>query len=171
MMEILLAAPAAPVAPPTIGGKILGTVGAGGIALALTAALVAGIRQPKAGGGGKGEGGGGARTALRHRLTSDQALWTAFCAGTLYAAAGAFWSAPEQVSMSLAQVITDGGFGSAGLGGVALLCGIWVALRKLAPWKAAFMGIFMATIWAAAGGIWGIPKYLIMAGAHAVGIV
>jgi hypothetical protein len=164
--NIVAAAPAISVE----GGKILGTVGAGGIATALTVILVAGIREPKGGGGGApGAGGGGKKGRIRKRLTSDQAQWTGVAAGTFYMVAGSIWTVGQNLSDAFATVFTGGGFGSAGMGAVSLLLAALMYFRELAPGKAAFTGILAAGVWAQAGGIWGLPQALILTGAHAVG--
>jgi hypothetical protein len=154
------------------GGRILGTVGAGGIATALTVILFAGIREPKGGGGdGPGGKGGGKKSRIRKRLTSDQAQWTGVAAGTLYMTAGSIWTIGKNVSDAFATVFTGGGFGTAGLGAVSLGLAALMYFRELAPGKAAFTGILAAGVWAQAGGIWGLPQALILTGAHAVGVL
>ena len=155
------------------GGRILGTVGAGGIATALTVILVAGIREPKGGGGaaGPGGGGGGKKSRIRKRLTSDQAQWTGVAAGTFYMGAGSIWTIGTNVSNAFAGVFTGGGFGTAGMGAVSLGLAALMYFRELAPGKAAFTGIVAAGVWAQAGGIWGLPQALILTGAHAVGVL
>jgi hypothetical protein len=166
--QYLAAAPAISVE----GGRILGTVGAGGIATALTVILVAGIREPKGGGGAPGTGGGGGKKSrIRKRLTSDQAQWTGVAAGTFYMGAGSIWTIGTNVSNAFAGVFTGGGFGTAGMGAVSLGLAALMYFRELAPGKAAFTGIVAAGVWAQAGGIWGLPQALILTGAHAVGVL
>ena len=165
--HIMSAAPAITVE----GGKILGTIGAGGIALVLTLILWIGIRDPKGGGGGpKGDGGGGGKKSrIRKRLTSDQAQWTGVAAGTFYMVAGSIWVVGENLSDAFASVFTGGGFGTAGLGAVSLLLASLMYFRELSPGKAAVTGIIAAGVWAQAGGIWGLPQALILTGAQAIG--
>jgi hypothetical protein len=167
--QFLAAAPAISVE----GGRILGSVGAGGIATALTVILVAGIREPKGGGGaaGPGGGGGGKKSRIRKRLTSDQAQWTGVAAGTFYMGAGSIWTIGTNVSNAFAGVFTGGGFGTAGMGAVSLGLAALMYFRELAPGKAAFTGIVAAGVWAQAGGIWGLPQALILTGAHAIGVL
>lgn len=166
--HVIAAAPAISVE----GGRILGSVGAGGIATALTVILVAGIREPKAGGGAPGGGGGGGKKGrIRKRLTSDQAQWTGVAAGTFYMVAGSIWTVGKNLSDAFATVFTGGGFGTAGMGAVALGLAALMYFRELAPGKAAFTGIVAAGVWAQAGGIWGLPQALILTGAHAVGVL
>lgn len=166
MHSILIAAPAISVE----GGKILGSVGAGGIATALTIVLIAGIREPKKGGGPDGAG-GGKKGRIRRKLTSDQAQWTGVTAGTLYMVAGSIWTIGKDVSAAFASVFTGGGFGTAGLGSVSLLLAAIMYFRELPPGKAALTGILAAGVWAQSGGIWGLPEALILTGAGAVGIL
>lgn len=165
--HIMAAAPAITVE----GGKILGSIGAGGIALVLTLILWVGIRDPKGGGGGgpKGEGGGGKKSRIRKRLTSDQAQWTGVAAGTFYMVAGSIWVVGENLSDAFASVFTGGGFGTAGMGAVSLLLAALMYFRELSPGKAAVTGIVAAGVWAQAGGIWGLPQALILTGAQAIG--
>lgn len=166
--HVIAAAPAISVQ----GGKILGTVGAGGIATALTVVLVAGIREPKGGGGaGPGGGGGGKKGRIRKKLTSDQAQWTGVAAGTLYMTAGSIWTVGGNLSDAFATVFTGGGFGTAGMGAVSLGLAALMYFREMAPGKAAFTGILAAGVWAKAGGLWGLPQALILTGGHALGII
>lgn len=169
MYTSIMAAPAAAVG--IEGGKILGSVGAGGIAIVLTLILWTGIRDPKGGGGGgpKGEGGGGKKSRIRKRLTSDQALWVGVAAGTFYMVAGSIWVIGKNLSDAFASVFTGGGFGTAGLGAVSLILACLMYFRELSPGKAAITGIIAAGVWAQAGGIWGLPQALILTGAHAIG--
>lgn len=157
------------------GGRILGSVGAGGVAVALTVGMIAGIREPKASGGPAhgapaGGGGGGRKGKIRKRLSSSQAQWMGVTAGTFYMAAGAFWTTGGQLSQAYAQVITGGGFGTAGLGAASLVLALIFYFRELPPGVAAFTGIIAAGVWAQAGGVWGIPQALILTGAGALGI-
>ena len=154
------------------GGRILGSVGAGGIATVLTLILWLGIREPKGGGGaaqGAQGGGGGKKGRIRKRLTSDQAQWTGVAAGTFYIVAGSIWTVGQNLSNAFAGIFTNGGFGNAGLGAVSLILGALMYFREMAPWRAALVGIIAAGVWAQAGGIWGLPQALILTGAHAVG--
>lgn len=167
--DIMAAAPAISVE----GGKILGTIGAGGIALVLTLILWIGIRDPKGGGAGPAQGGqgggGGKKSRIRKRLTSDQAQWTGVAAGTFYMVAGSIWVVGKNLSDAFASVFTGGGFGTAGMGAVSLLLAALMYFRELSPGKAAITGIVAAGVWAQAGGIWGLPQALILTGAHAIG--
>lgn len=169
--DLLAAAPAISVE----GGKILGTVGAGGIATVLTLILWVGIREPKGSSGGAAPGGqaggGGKKSRVRKRLTSDQAQWTGVVAGTLYMVAGSIWVVGKNLSDAFASVFTNGGFGTAGMGAVSLILASLMYFRELSPGKAAITGIVAAGVWAQAGGIWGLPQAVILTGAHAVGAV
>jgi hypothetical protein len=154
------------------GGRILGSVGSGGIATALTVAMIAGIREPK-GGGGAGAGGaptGGKKGRIRKKLTPDQAQWTGVAAGTFYMAAGSFWTTAGQLSGAFSELITNGGFGQAGTGAVSLLLAALMYFREMPPGKSAFTGVIAAGVWASAGGIWGIPQALVLTGAGTLGI-
>lgn len=165
--QFIAAAPAVSVE----GGRILGSIGAGGIATVLTWFLWVGIREPKGGGGGdgKGGGGGGKKGRIRKRLTSDQAQWIGVAAGTFYMTAGSIWTVGKNLSDAFASVFTGGGFGEAGMGSVSLILAGTMYFREMAPWRAALVGIIAAGVWAQAGGLWGLPQALILTGAHAIG--
>ncbi|MCZ0207920.1 hypothetical protein OZK63_21135 [Streptomyces sp. UMAF16] len=167
MHDIILAAPAISVE----GGRILGSVGSGGIATALTVALIAGIREPKGAAAGPGGSGGGKKSKIRKKLTSDQAQWTGVAAGTFYMAAGSIYTVGENVSDAFSTVFTGGGFGQAGTGAVSLLLAAVMYFRELTPGKAAITGIVSAGVWAQAGGLWGLPQALILTGANALGVL
>ncbi|MFD5033624.1 hypothetical protein ACFWM0_24935 [Streptomyces sp. NPDC058405] len=150
------------------GGRVLGSVGAGGIATALTIVMVAGIREPK---GSAATGGAPAKKGrIRKKLTSDQAQWTGVAAGTFYMAAGSLWTVGGQLSNAFSGLITNGGFGAAGTGAVSLVLAAIMYFREMTPGKSAFTGVIAAGVWASAGGIWGIPQALILTGAGALGI-
>lgn len=151
-------------------GRILGSVGAGGIATALTVGMIAGIKEPKGGGAAAG-GAPPKKGKLRKRLTSDQAQWAGITAGTFYMAAGSLWTVGGQLSDAFSGLITNGGFGQAGTGAVSLVLAGIMYFREMTPGKSAFTGIISAGVWASAGGIWGIPQALILTGAGAIGII
>lgn len=151
-------------------GRILGSVGAGGIATALTVGMIAGIREPKGGGGGAAGGAPSKKGKIRKKLTSDQAQWTGVAAGTFYMAAGSFWTVGGQLSDAFSGLITNGGFGTAGTGAVSLVLASIMYFREMTPGKSAFTGVIAAGVWASAGGVWGIPQALILTGAGALGI-
>lgn len=154
--HILIAAPGIQIE----GGRILGSVGAGGIAIGLTTVLIAGTREPKA---GKGK--------IRKKLTSDQAQWTGVAAGTLYMVAGSIWTAGDQISDAFTGLITNGGFGTAGPGAAAATLAAVMYFREMTPGKSALTGILAAGVWAQASGIWILPKALILTGAAAIGLL
>lgn len=155
------------------GGRILGSVGAGGIATVLTIVMIAGIREPKgraAAPGGPPSAAAGKKGKIRKKLSSDQAQWTGVAAGTFYMAAGSFWTVGAQLSNAYSGVITNGGFGTAGLGAAALVLAAIMYFRELPAGLAAFTGVIAAGVWAQAGGIWSLPRALILTGASALGI-
>jgi hypothetical protein len=139
-----------------MGGRILGSVGAGGLATALTVGMVAGIKEPKAAEGGKKTG------KMRRRMSSDEAAITGLIAGTLYIVAGSIWTVGNEISRGFASIFTDGGFGNAGLGGVSLILTAYLYFRAPRPGWSAFLGILMAGVYAAAGGLWGLPQFLVL---------
>jgi hypothetical protein len=148
-----------------VGGKIAGTVGAGGLATALTVGMVAGIREPKGGGEGSKKG------KIRRKLTSTQASVMGVTAGTFYMTAGSVWTVGKGISDGFAGIFTNGAFGTAGLGAVSLILGAVLYFREPKPGAAAFTGVLTAGVWAQAGGVWGLPQALVLTGAHAVGMM
>jgi hypothetical protein len=143
----------------SVGDKIVGSVGMGGLATALTVCMVAGIKEPK---GGKGK--------IRRKLDSAQASGLGVVAGTCYMSAGSIWTVGKGLSDGFASVFTNGGFGTAGLGGVSLLLAAVMYFREARPGAAAFTGVLAAGVWAQAGGIWGLPQALVLTGVQAMGM-
>lgn len=143
-------------AAPTAGG-FFGSLGAGGLALALTALLILGIR-------GRG----------KVRLSRDHAAIVGFLAGTAYGAAGSIWAtAPDATRQGLAGLgvgRADGPFGTVGLGAVALLLVLWLWFGSPGIRTAGLVGIVAATVFAAAGGIWAIPANLVATGFVSFGL-
>ncbi|MFF4661965.1 hypothetical protein [Streptomyces sp. NPDC001282] len=139
------------------GGKILGTVGTGGLAIGLTAVLIAGIREPKKGG------------KVRRKLSPTEASVVGVTAGTCYMAAGSIWTTGKDLSSAFASIFTNGDFGATGMGGVSLLLAALLYFREMRPGFAAFTGILAAGVWAQAGGIWGLPQALVVTTAGALG--
>lgn len=128
------------------GGKILGSVGSGGLAIGLTAVLIAGIREPKKGG------------KVRRKLTPTEASVVGIAAGTCYMAAGSIWTTGKDLSEAFAGIFTDGDFGATGMGGVALFLGALLYFREMRPGFAAVTGIVTAGVWAQAGGPGDCPR-------------
>lgn len=142
----------------SVGDKIVGSVGMGGLASALTVGMVAGIKEPK--GAGK----------IRRKLDSTQASVLGVAAGTCYMGAGSIWTVGEGLSDGFSQIFTNGGFGTAGLGGVSLILAAVMYFREARPGAAAFTGVLSAGVWAQAGGIWGLPQALVLTGVQAMGM-
>jgi hypothetical protein len=138
----------------SIGGHVLGTLGASGAALAVTVILVMGVRG-------------------KHRIRFDamQAAVCAFVAGTLYAAAAQIWSTPGDITMALTQAVQGSVGGQVGMGAIAVIITAFIYGAKLKTRTSAFLGIAAATVFAAAGGIWGIlPVVLASTMNHALGV-
>ncbi|UYB41198.1 hypothetical protein SLV14_003912 [Streptomyces sp. Je 1-4] len=121
------------------GGQILGTLGASGAALAATVILVMGVKG-------------------QHKIKLDQmqAAIVGLVAGTLYATAASIWSTPANVTKGLTAAIQGGVGGNVGMGAIAVCLVAIIYGKKLKPRTAALFGIAAATIFAAAGGIWGV---------------
>ncbi|MGA5472546.1 hypothetical protein ACPCUK_27705 [Streptomyces arboris] len=140
------------IAAPTSGGAVLGTLGAGGIALALTLLLVLGVR-------GRG----------RIKFGAGKAGVCAFIAGTSWVAAGKIWENAERV---VAQGLTglgvgsNGPFGEVGIGAAALILLIIMLAAPLNAVRAAVVALLAALVWPAAGDgtLWAVPVQLGAAG-------
>lgn len=145
---------AAPATTPAITGAqtghILGTLGASGAAFAVTVILVLGVRG-------------------RHRIKFDanQAAIVGLIAGTFYATAAQVWRTPGQITLGLAQAVQGQG-GDVGMGAIALVICVVIYGCKLKPRTAAWLGIAAATVFAAAGGLWGIFSTTLASGLNQV---
>lgn len=145
------------IAAPTSGGAVLGSLGAGGIALALTVLLILGVR-------GRG----------RIKLTTGRAGTVAFLAGTSYVAAGKIWANAEKVvgqGLTGFGVGSDGPFGHVGIGAVALLLLIFMLAAPLTPVRAAALALLAAFVWPATGDgtLWAVPSQLAAAALMMIG--
>ncbi|MFJ2818305.1 hypothetical protein [Streptomyces sp. NPDC087294] len=141
----------------SVGDRVAGTVGMGGLATALTVVMVAGIKEPKKG-------------KIRKKLEPNQAAVLGVAAGTCYMTAGSIWTVGGALSDGFAQIFTNGGFGTAGMGAVSLILGAVLYFREMRPGAMAFTGVLAAGVWAQAGGIWGLPQALVLTGVHAAGM-
>lgn len=142
---------AAPATTPAVsgiqGGQILGSLGAGGAALAITVILIMGVRG-------------------KHRLKFDpnQAAVMGLIAGTLYAAAAQIWTTPGNITRALTQAVQGSAGGNVGMGAIAVIIVAIIYGAKLKPRSAAFLGIAAATVFASAGGVWGILSTTLASG-------
>ncbi|MFJ5954176.1 hypothetical protein [Streptomyces noursei] len=132
-------------------GHVLGSIGAGGAALAATVFLFLGVKGKH-----------------RIKLSADQAAIVGLVAGTLYAAAASVWSAPGNITKGLAASIQNGIAGNVGMGAIAAVMVLVVYGCKLKPRTAACFGIAAASIFAAAGGIWGVVSTTLASGLNQV---
>lgn len=128
---------------------VFGSLGAGGIALALLTFLILGVR-------GKG----------RIALGGTAATVVAFLFGTACHTAGELWSHPERFT---AQGLTGlgvgtgaGVFGDVQIGAVALILLIVMLAAPLTGKLGAIVGIIAGFVWPAAGdgSIWAAPVQL-----------
>jgi hypothetical protein len=150
---------AAPATTPTTvtgvqEGHVLGTLGASGAALAITVILILGVRG-------------------KHKIRFDptQAAACAFVAGTLYAAAAQIWTTPGDITLALTQAVQGSVGGQVGMGAIAVLICAIIYGAKLKTRTAALLGLAAATVFAAAGGIWGIlPTVVASTMNHALGV-
>jgi hypothetical protein len=146
-MHTLTAAPATSSADLS-DGHIFGALGAGGIALVLTVILVLGVR-------GKG----------KHKLNHEQAGVIGFLAGTMYLAAGQIWRFAGSMTQAFTSIASgpNGPLGDVGLGAVAMSLFAWWWLGARKPGRAALQGIASGSLFAAAGGGWGIVSTTVLA--------
>lgn len=130
-------------------GAALGALGAGGMALAMTVLLVLGVK-------GKG----------KVKLKDNPAMICGFVASTAFAAAGAIWTRPEQITSQgltgLGVGTGHGPFGNVGLGAVSLILLIVMMCWELTPLRGAILGLLAGIVWPAAGDatLWAIPSEL-----------
>lgn len=140
-----LAVTAAAAHTASLQGHILGELGASGAALASTAFLVVGVKG-------------------QHKIKLEKqhtiATW-GLITGTFYATAAGIWSAPGTVTAGIAQALQHAPGGHVGLGAVALVITAIIYGFKLRPGIAACTGIAAATIYAEAGGIWGLGSAIL----------
>lgn len=135
-------------AAPDSSGAVLGSMGAGGLALCLTALLTLGVI-------GKG----------KITLGTGQAGAVAFLAGTAFTAAGKIWDDAEQVVQQGWTGLGVGGsgpFGEIGIGAASLLLLIIMLTAPLNPVRAAVVSMIAAFTWPATGDgtIWAVPGQL-----------
>jgi hypothetical protein len=123
------------------GGKLLGSVGTGSVAIALTLLLILGVR-------GKG--------AIK--LSPTGAFITGFIAPAAYVSAGQMWTVvPESgqaLGESMAVGLSDAGLGDVRIAGIALLGTLLLLLIKVTPAGGAWGGLFLSSVFTVAGGIW-----------------
>lgn len=123
-------------------GGLLGVITPAGLALASAISLILGVR-------------GSDRIKINNR---DRAGGFGILSGTLWEAAGGYWSDMARGINSVpTSVIGDSGFGNPGLGGTAMV----LTLLTFGPrWKRpvipAFLGIAAAVTYGQAGGVFGI---------------
>ncbi|WP_346132423.1 hypothetical protein [Streptomyces carpaticus] len=132
-------------APPAgvFDGDTFGHIGAGGLAVLALLGILLGTRK-------------GAKNAL----PANAALVMGFVASSVFAGAGGVWALPADLirkGLSAAGVGDPSGpFGTVGLGAVALGVTLFIWFVNFKPRASAWMGLLLATVYAAAGGAWGI---------------
>ncbi|WP_030262058.1 hypothetical protein [Streptomyces violens] len=132
-------------------GQVLGSLGASGAALAATVFLVLGVKGKH-----------------KIKLDADQAAIVGLIAGTLYATAASVWSTPGSIAKGMAAAVQSGIGGNVGMGAIALVIVLVIYGMKLKPRTAALFGIAAASIFAAAGGLWGIVSTFLASGLNQV---
>ncbi|MFI2078483.1 hypothetical protein [Streptomyces triculaminicus] len=125
------------------GAQVLGTLGTGGIALALATTLVLGTRDKS-----------------EHGLNKGQAVTCGLAAGTTFTAAGHIWEMPNDLTLGALHALKigegSGPLGDVQPGAVALVLVLIAYLVRLKPRAAGVNGLAMATVFANAGGGWAI---------------
>lgn len=139
---MLLMTIAAPTGTPLgTGGKLLGSVGAGAVAIALFVLLVFGIR-------GKG----------MITLKSRGAFVVGFLAIAACTTAGQVWTLVPDAGASLGESIraslSGAGFGEVGMGGICLIATILALVINITPALGGWAGLILSSFFTAAGGIW-----------------
>jgi hypothetical protein len=135
-------------APGVLQGEYAGHLGAGGIAAVALIALILGTRK-----------------GAKHGLKPMAALIWGFIGMTIWIGAGGVWAVPaDLLRQALAQAGVGGGLGplgSVGMGAIALIICLICWFVDLKARAATVMGIVMAVVFAAAGGVWGVPVLLV----------
>ncbi|MFE0689003.1 hypothetical protein ACFV0Z_12755 [Streptomyces xiamenensis] len=144
--------------PGVMDGEVLGSLGAGGAALALTVVLVLGMKAA-----GKGR-----------QLPWIAVLILSMVAATCYAAAGGLWSLPADLLGSLLGAIGvgggDGPLGNVGMGAICICVAAWIYWKQMSLKQLAIAGFVMAYVAGRAGGIWGVGADVIEQAAATLGV-
>jgi hypothetical protein len=118
--------------------ELLGSLGAGGLALVLTTVLILGTRD-----------------GSKHTLKPAVACVIGLCAGTVWMSAGQLWGLPDDMVMGALTAITETKvMGDVGTGAIALVLVAVVYLVQLKARAAGVTGAVMASVFAIAGGGW-----------------
>ncbi|MFF8506762.1 hypothetical protein ACF064_01615 [Streptomyces sp. NPDC015492] len=149
----LAQAPALQAPPSTLGGGFsLGTITAAGIAAIFTAVIVFVLKK-------------GAEEKYAAKFTPTVMLALGFLASSFYESAG--WSGPS----SLIRAISAQPAASWGYGALAVIVSAFALLRKHSKGRSVVVGFTAATLYAAAGGWWAWPGWLLRMIAAQVGLV
>lgn len=143
MTSTFYAAPApAPAEIPGVSdGAFLGSIGAGGTALALIAILILGIKK-----GGR-------------LLKPNGALILGFIASLFCVSAGGIWAYPSAFLRQILERFTGTGsiLGDVGMGAIAIVVTAVVWYSDLNAKKSAIWGFIAAIVYGSAGGLWATP--------------
>lgn len=123
------------------GTQMLGTIGLGGLAVALATALILGTRH-----------------GSKHTFRQNLALTIGLAAGTVWTGAGQIWGMPGDLTFTMLSAIGVGDghgvLGNVGMGAIAIVCVLIAYLVTLKPRAAGVLGVVMASVFATAGGAW-----------------
>ncbi|MFD4241841.1 hypothetical protein ACFWP3_09615 [Streptomyces sp. NPDC058525] len=139
---------AAPAALGT-GGKLLGSLGAGSVAIALLVYLIFGVK-------GKGDA----------KIKSwRKAFGIAFLFASACVSAGQMWTIVPDVGGTTGGALADGltgaGLGDVKIAGIALICTVLIMVIPMKPAGGAWAGVLMSGLFTAAGAIWALPPTLL----------
>lgn len=145
-----IAAPAQ--APTDLGGGFdLGTITVAGLAAIISAVVILVLKK-------------GGNDKYVSKFTPEVMLVLGFCASAFYESAG--WGGPGDMIRSIAAEPAA----AWGYGAVAIIVSAFALLRKHKKGRAVVVGFTAATLYAAAGGMWNWPGWLIHMGAAQIGL-
>jgi hypothetical protein len=117
---------------------VLGTIGAGGLALILWTALILGTREQ-----------------AEHTLSKKAAIFCGVFAGTAAMGAGQIWGLPDDLILGILTALTDNrAMADVGTGAVCVTILVIAYLLPMKSRAAGVLGLFLASALAVAGGAW-----------------
>ncbi|MFI1169193.1 hypothetical protein ACH4UM_37940 [Streptomyces sp. NPDC020801] len=139
--------------PPTDlgGGTGLGAITAAGLAAIISAVIILVLKK-------------GGNDKYASKFTPEVMLVMGFCASAFFESAG--WGGPGNMIRSIAAAPAA----SWGWGACAIIVTAFALLRRHKKGRAVVVGFTAATLYAAAGGWWNWPGWLIHMGARQIGL-
>lgn len=118
--------------------EVLGTIGAGGLALILWTALILGTREQ-----------------AEHTLSKKAAIFCGVFAGTAAMGAGQIWGLPDDLIIGILTALTDNrAMADVGTGAICVTILVIAYLLPMKSRSAGVLGLFLASALAVAGGAW-----------------